>query len=199
MIVASSVVELVNLALIKIGAAPVASLSESLSGRTAERLYPSARDQALNEGTWNCATKRVSLPQDASDPPFGYANAYVLPGDFIRLVNMPDRTDMFRIENGRVLSDLSPMNIVYVFRQTDVTKMDPLLQKAIASLLASELAVPISNSQALRDRMAAEYRDIMSEAKFADATQAPTEQMTMTSWSLSRSGRDDYPIDTEVL
>ncbi len=42
------------------------------------------RDIVLTQGMWNCATTRAQLSVLSTSPPFGFANQYALPSDFLR-------------------------------------------------------------------------------------------------------------------
>jgi hypothetical protein len=80
------------------------------------------------------------------------------------------------------------MRIVYVYRLTDVRKMDSLLQEAIAAMLAAELAIAIAQNRDLMKDMFSIYRQKLDEAKMIDAIEGPIETVTVTDWIEARLG-----------
>ena len=203
---ASSEVAIVNLALAKLGEESLTALTdENPAGRLANRNYASLRDAVLRERQWNCATRRTTLSKLATAPTFGFSNAFALPADFVRLIQLEDQSDDFRIENttdGRVVvSDNNSVNLVYIFRLTDVVKMDELLKQAIAARLAWEFAYKLTGDRNLRNDMAAEYQRVLAEAAHVDALEAPVETIQPSEWVEARLGihSDSYKSRTRLV
>lgn len=201
---ASSEVAIVNLALARLGEPSLTSLGDdNEGGRLATRHYESLRDSVLRERQWNCAVRRSTLAKLATAPTFGFTAAFSLPADFIRLIQLENLSDDFAIENttdGRVIvANLDSVNIVYIFRLTDVVKMDELLKQAIAARLAWVFAYKITGSRELTRELAQEYQAVLAEASHVDAIEAPVEEVLPSSWIEARVGQpESYKTRTRV-
>lgn len=103
----ASDVQIVNKALVKIGASTITSLTEnSKAARSANAIYELTRDAALRDHPWNFAHKRVILASDSEEPAFGWTYAYTMPADFLRVIQwgeMPEDEIPYRMEGGKLL------------------------------------------------------------------------------------------------
>lgn len=81
--------EIINLALIRIGESPVTSLDEgSTAARTADLLYDASRRAILRDSDWNFAVKDVLLtPVDTDEAPAVFA----VPADCLRVMRVYDK------------------------------------------------------------------------------------------------------------
>src|SRR5215831_18836320 len=74
-------------ALVLLGAEPIGSMLENNDrARACARLYPRSRRVVLRMHTWNSATRRKSLAQDARGPLFGWPYSFTLPVNCLRVV-----------------------------------------------------------------------------------------------------------------
>ncbi len=189
--------ELCNGALALLGVDERLSDVETDTGVTARRCrsaYPRARDALLTQYPWNFAARRASLPSLAEGPVWGYAAAYLLPADFLRLrhVRHADPDTAYEIESrdeGRVLlCDLSaPLDILYTGRITSVGLFDPLFMDALTARLAADLAMPVTQTRTIFETMAALAARRLDEAHVSDAREgAPNQTMPAGSWFTSR-------------
>ena len=68
---ATSVVQIVNNALVRIGANAILTLTEdSEAARAANLIYEQVRDSCLRDHVWNFAVNRVELAQNSTAPAF---------------------------------------------------------------------------------------------------------------------------------
>ena len=81
--------EIINLALIRIGESPITSLDEgSTAARTADLLYDASRRAILRDSDWNFAVKSVLLnPVDPDEAPAVFA----VPADCLRVMRVYDK------------------------------------------------------------------------------------------------------------
>ena len=187
-------VEIINAALAEIGAPAITDLSDKTpEARAASRNYPLVRDAVLRLHPWNCAQKRDTLTSPSvTAPAWGFANAYDLPADFIRLIALEgDPFQRFRVEGLQVLSDSSEVNILYVYRLEDVSKMDTLLRQAIATRLAAQIAMTLkgSSDQVVRLFQLADAK--LAEAQGIDSLEGPVEIHQPGSWLRARETFSD--------
>ena len=169
---ATSWTEVVNLALIDLGADRITSLDDDNNRASlGATLYPQARDEVLRSHPWNSATARARLAALATAPAFGFAAQYQLPADCLRVlrVNDAEAEDLWKVEGRVLLCDLgAPLDILYVQRVTDPSGLDPLLVSAIAAQLAMRLARALYQSDTMAESMRRIYVDRLREARSMD-------------------------------
>ena len=103
---ATSVVQIVNNALVRIGANSITALTEnSEAARAANVIYEQVRDATIRDHVWNFAVKRVQLAQDTETPAFEYSYQYALPSDCLRVLQMQEKTMVYKIEGRKLLTD----------------------------------------------------------------------------------------------
>jgi hypothetical protein len=184
---ASSVVEIANLALLDLGEALINSLSDAeISAVRANTLWPSVRKAVLRAHPWNCAIKEVALGELSTNPSLTWAYAFQLPSDCLRVLKVNDGRDDFEIM-GRVLHlDGNVAEIKYVFDEEDVTKYDALLDKAMAARLAHDLTKSTTASSNEKAAQWDSYRKVVSEAKTIDSQENGQMYLTADEWDLAR-------------
>lgn len=191
-------IEISNMALSVLGAATIVAFTDaSREARLAEQHYAPARDYLLRTYTWKCALRRVSLAALTPAPTFGYARAFQLPADFLRLKHTSDaESDTFRLEGKTILSDDITMQINYVRRVENVAEMDEGLKHAIAMRMAMLMARSLTADSSVMDRAAGLYQDALAEAQLADAREHPqTDAIEPTEWL---GGRDGAPPQRRI-
>ena len=184
---ADTEVALVNMALTMLGQQPISALTDSNNRAVmADARYADVRDSVLRAHPWNCAIKRDILAKRADTPDWGYDNIFVLPADFVRLVDIEDPTQKYSIEAGNqgdatsdgndlvLLSDVSAMNIRYIYQLTLVVKMDHTLKHTIATRLAAELAMAIVGDSAKEQFLLEKYQMLLMQAQWEDSVQHNT-------------------------
>ena len=79
-------IDIINLALGKIGADPIVSILDvNKRAQIANRTYAMLRDALQRKYRWNFTRVYTALPALATPPPFEYEYAYQLPTDYLRL------------------------------------------------------------------------------------------------------------------
>lgn len=184
---ATTEVNLANMALTMLGQQPITALTDSNNRAImVNERYADVRDSVLRSHPWNCAIKRDTLAKRSDTPQWGYDNIYALPSDFMRLVSIEDPTQKYSLEAGNegdatsdandlvLLSDASSMNIRYIYRITDVSKMDDTLKHAIAVRLAADLALAITGDSGKENFMMQKYQSVLTQAQWEDSVQSNT-------------------------
>jgi hypothetical protein len=180
--------DVANIALTLLGQDPIISINDETSRAViAKRRLPDVRDSVLElPPAWNFATTRVTLTAIlATTPAWGMTNAYALPADFIALTTTRDQTSDFRLEytaaDGRILvTNLSPVDLMYVARVETVSLWPPSFVDAVATKLAAEMAIKVTRNINLMKVMYDLFQVKLDEARLSDALQAPIEQVTGT-------------------
>ena len=190
-------VSICNNALIKLGEDTITALTEnSKAGRLCNALYADTRDTVLREHVWNFAMKRVQLAENTTAPVFGYANAFDLPSDCLRVISMQDTTYVFKIEANQLVTDESTAQIRYIARITDPTQFDALFTEALAARLAAEMAVPLVDSATAQQAMFDLFSIKLAEARTIDATEGTPDTVEADTWLDARLSGASITVTT---
>lgn len=155
MALGDSIVSVCNIALDALGENPVVSVFPPDNTKRAiacSRRYDDCRRFILRSHPWNGAKKQGRLAALAAPPQFGYANAFQLPADFMRLSDegLPrNRRDVWRIYGQALYTDIgAPLDFPYIYDLQDPSIMDPGLVHTVAAMLASEIGMSVTMSSA---------------------------------------------------
>lgn len=173
-------IDICNLALDELKQPPINSIVAPVQNTEfiCKRWYDQSRREALRAHPWKFATiRKILTPDPSATPPFGYAYAYNLPDDYIRLVTLGDDylADFprdFEIENNQILApsgsvttDSTSLDIRYVRDYTQVGKMDPLFIKYFVLKMAVSMSNKFSISRQTKTDLKEDFKDIEMEAK----------------------------------
>lgn len=185
---ATSVVQIVNNALVKLGANAILSLTEdSEAARAANLIYEQIRDAVLRDHVWNFAKKRIELAKDSDTPAFEFSFQYTLPFDCLRVLQMEDLDMIYKIESGKLLTDESPAKILYVSRVEDVNLFDSMFVEALSARISAELAVTLAESNSLYQNMMEMYQRKILDARSMDAQESGgQDEIVADTWLGSR-------------
>lgn len=160
-------VEIVNFALARLGARRILDLDDtgSENARLAKIHYEQTVKSVLRSHPWSCCIKRDTLTRLTDAPAFGYTYQYQLPNDFLRAVYVNDVNslgdrDLWVVEGDKLLSADDSIQLVYVYHEEDATLYDDLLVEAIAIMMASKLAAPITGNPATGEQFLSEYQQL---------------------------------------
>lgn len=173
----TSQVEICNLALAKLGHMQfITSINEaSKAANLLNIFYAPARDSIIRQFLWKFARKRVQLAPLSSGPIFDGGSYFQIPSDCLRVVGPGDtyRYNYGRwfVEGDKIVADTTTLNLVYLQRVEDPNLFDPVFVDAFATKLAFELAMPLAQSQSLKDQMNNEYKAMIVKAAFVGATE----------------------------
>jgi hypothetical protein len=179
--------DICNLALQRLGAKAISTLSEdSAAGRECNRIYEHARDSELRAHPWNFARARVALAADSVTPAFGFANQFPLPSDFLRILPDVDVTD-WQIEGGSILTDdAAPLQLIYIKRVTDVTLFDELFIELLVSRIAVGLAEKLTQSNTKLNIAHEQYKLIKAEAMRVNSFENTSRTPPVDEWVTAR-------------
>lgn len=184
---ATSVVQIVNNALVRIGANSIISLTEnSEAARAANVIYEQVRDATLRDHIWNFAVKRVQLAQDVAAPAFEYSYQYALPADCLRVLQMQEKTMVYKIEGRKLLTDEGTAKIIYLYRVTDPNEFDAMFVEALSARLAAELSITLVESNAMYQNMMEVYRMKITDARSIDGQESGEPNIVADTWLDSR-------------
>lgn len=201
---------LANAALALLGEVAISSIddTDSAAARVCKQFADAAIGETLRLGRWNSATKRVALVRLAETPPAdSFAYYYQLPNDCLRVLEINGEefngsTEFFEVEDDRIASDEDAVELRYV-SNADISKMDPLLQNAVALRLAHKIAIPLSGSPEKSAFMLQMFGKALAEARQVDAQECGSREKSAFARIFSRSrllrarGRGRNPLRLE--
>lgn len=189
---ATSETSICNLALQKLGAGRIASLSEnSPKARACSDCYEAMRDKELRAHRWSFAITRAELAADATDPAFGPTKQYTLPVGFLRLLEPDDAANDnmldWRIEGRVIVTDYTaPLQIRYIERVTDPTLFDATFVDALACRIALQICETVTQSTSKKADVKDEYKDSVREARRTNAIEGVSAEPPTDPWITAR-------------
>jgi hypothetical protein len=156
-----------------IGQAPVSSLVDGGPvAAEAGRLLPVIRDQVLAGHPWNCVKRRAVLAPSATAPAFGWAAAYPLPAEVLRVIECQSagaRFDDWEREGDQILCDQTGgIQITFVRRPVSWGELSPWVGRVIAAELAQRLAYRATQGAGHRENLGEYARRVLADAKMTD-------------------------------
>lgn len=176
----TSSVSICSNALLMNGAQTIASFDDSSDrARQCANLYSTVRDYVLSSHPWNCCIKRLVLSPDTLTPAFDWTNQFTLPGDFLRILAVGEAGNEsdYDIEDGKILTDVSVVNLRYIYRNDNEAKWTPLLVMAVTLAMRQVLAYPITQSTSLEQLIDQAIEPILKRARTIDAQDQPPETL----------------------
>lgn len=178
---ASSKLDVVNQALVRIGASKVASLSDAeAEAVVASQLYDTIVSCALTETIWYFALGGALLAEiDTSAEPYvpfeRFDRVFQLPTDVIRVLGL-ESLGRFRLAGDRLYSNEKAPRLVYV---KDVSQTPSLWQPYFTNFVVHELAgafaISITDTAARAEIYIQQAQVLKRRAMGIDAQQTPPE------------------------
>lgn len=180
----ASVTDICNMALMRCGSsAAISSLTEkSQEANLCNAFYAQCRDYVLRDFPWGFAQRQVALSElaatagEANGFPSGWAYKYGYPTDCLMVhgiypgIRNP-RTDQrvpYQIMSDgattAIYTDQETAKANYTARVVDTTLFEPMFTSALAFLLASEIALPLSVNSRIVEAARSGYAQTVREA-----------------------------------
>jgi hypothetical protein len=191
-----------NRALEKLGAQPIVSIDdETKQAQALKRVYADSLQALLAEHPWHFAKKRAALAASATPPSWGFARAYPVPVDFLRLLAIAEGP-AFSLEADAAGSQIilcdaaAPLRIVYLAALSDPGRLPPHFVEAFAAKLAFDICEDLTQSNTKKDFMAQLFLADLAKAKRINGLQAVPEAFPVFSWLAARGQAVDNPVRT---
>lgn len=187
----ASETDVINAALDKLGVLPIGTHPDTSSpqGRLAARSYAGLRDRLMRAHPWNFLMKRSEeISADLASPEWEFDNFFSIPTDSLRVMEVENATQSdWKVEQGKIATDLSaPIKIRYLARITDPTRWDALFYDAMASFLAKEWALKLTQQAELEKEKKEDFKSALAEARTADGQEGFPEVLEASEWLDSR-------------
>lgn len=176
----ASKTEIINRALTLLGVQPITSIDDGTTqAEIAGRIYDISLRAVLSETLWTFATKRVLLAELDEDIAWSLTSesftcTYQLPSDVVRVmgINGVGGGIKWKLEGNKIYANTSGLGIKYVYYNTDSTMYTASFVKALADMLASDMAYPILNSIPKRQELFEAYERISLPKAIAENAQS---------------------------
>lgn len=190
----TSAVSICNRALLRLRVTRIADLSEqSEPARLCSALYPAARRRLIESHPWNFAVRRTSLARLSTAPAWGFADAFALPADFLRLLDINDRTaadtahSLETVGGTRaLLIDAGAVDARYLFDQVDPGQFPDSFQEALSLEIARKLSYGLTDVQGIGEALTREFQAVIRGAKGTDAMQGTPRVRDRSAWLAAR-------------
>jgi hypothetical protein len=152
-----SVLDIVNLALVKIGSAKISALTDK-TDINLSNVYAQERDKLLTRYPWNFARAREAIEPNDEAPAFEWDYEYDLPDDYLGRPELYGSTSPFEIEGNTLLCNDDTIKLKYTTQITDTYMFTSLFIECLVLAIASEIATPIANDATLKMTIQAELK-----------------------------------------
>lgn len=197
----SSVIEIANAALTKLGSARITSLADDVkAAREVNARFTALRDDELRAHRWQFAIKRTSLAALSDAPAYGWTYQYALPSDCLRVDQINDEFPAavmdnyisrevgdWVIEGNKILTDIAaPLKLRYLSRVEDPNEWDVSFREALACRIAAELCEALTQSAQKRQLAWQEYQEAIKRAVRSNAIERAPVTYPDDAWMISR-------------
>lgn len=159
-----------NAALTKLGQEPITALNDNNKrAKLLDANYERIKRKLLRQHTWNFAKKRVELTAELTTPVFGFSHEFLLPSDWIRLLEIENTGYEHLEENGKILyNGGEKLKLVYIYDAPE-SQFDSLFEDLFAVTLADELCFALVQSDAVKARLGVEMERLLGDARTTNA------------------------------
>lgn len=166
--------EVVNEALVRIGASPIASMRDtSASALVASTLYATARDTALADFPWSFALREEPLVRLAQQGGRLEAEKYTyqVPTDSVRILGLCCRSP-YRLSGDQLYTDAPEATLAYISR-VEPSAWSAGFRRVVVLELAAAMAVAVTDSSARADVFYREAAHAIARQRSLDSQQTP--------------------------
>ena len=184
----ATAVNIINMALRNLGVKRITATTDDVeSARVMNDLYDHIRDEMVSLHPWNFAIAYSdTLAQNSTDPNFDYDYSYALPVGCLRVIELEDASDEFKMVAGNLYTDTEDPKIKYITQITDPSQFSKSFVTAFSARLAAEAAYSLTDSRTIEEQKFAIYVKKLNQAKTADAQEGTTEKQENSSWITDR-------------
>lgn len=178
----ASQVQICNLALSRLGANTITSLSDNTTeAKLCNTFFSDIADEVMAEGSWTSTIRRATLAKTTTTPAFGFDSEFQLPVDpkALKILNIDNNKHghcQYRIEGDKLLSNDDNVKIRYIARLVDTEDWDIYLQRAFIARLTSELAYPLTGDDRKASGEFQRYEHMLSRGLAQNGQQGSNER-----------------------
>ena len=189
--------QIANNALSYLSAGSIVNLNDDDSkAKAIKGIFDQAAREVIRTHRWSCCIARAQLSKLAANTlqsgNFGYASAYQLPTDCIRILDIngepwSEKAEFFDLNGRQLLSDLGEIYLRYVKWEEDVSQWDTLLADVVSIKIAMKVARQITTDGISAEDLERIYRRRLEDARTVDAMEVGSGENSPMERLLSRS------------
>lgn len=186
----ASVVDIVNIAMHRLGLDDIASLTEGTQkARLAAACYDQKRQLLLEKGVWTFARKRIVLAPSTNPIAFNsdFQYSFTLPADYLRMVNTQQEELDYLIEGDQLLFNSNSIGLRYVRDITDPNLMSAGFREALGLSIAIEICITLTGNKELKQQIMGEYAREYGSAGTVDAQSNGEGEPPDDAWIMART------------
>ena len=188
---ANSQTDILNKALVLVGAATVVSINDGTPNAiTLSNVYEMSLQSILAETKWNFCTKRVILTVSATQPAYfnyGETTVYDLPNDVIRIWSYNPPQANCREESGQLISDTQALGMLYTFYDDAPGDYPSYFLDAFVDKLCSDIAFQIVNNANIVQAFIKKYEGVsLPKAISANSQTGIQQQPVDDAWTSAK-------------
>lgn len=187
---AASEVAICNQSLTWLAANTIISLDDpTVEAGLCKANYALLRDAVLNERAWTFATKRFTLTPLSEEPEYGYSKQFLIPSNVLTIIECrwdnaqggtptlrDDRANGantlgWRREEDKILANVDVIYMKAIVQIIDTQKFSPVFTQTLATRLARDICIPLTESNKRYEQMAQMYLMAMRDAAAIDGMQ----------------------------
>ena len=189
----TNLVSIANQALGWLGAELITSIDDDVTGaKLVKANVDHLRRDLLTQVDWRFATALMKLPKSATSPEFGFANAFPIPNDTLKVITVNDNQYEWQRVGNNILTDEGTVNVRAIVDITDYQNMPDYFAQALAAYLSYNLAMPLTDSRSLQQDMFNLFREKLRTAKTTDGMQGKSRRLKMNGLLKSRAGNGTF-------
>ena len=158
--------------------------------------YTKLKTALLNEHPWSFAKRRIKLNRDVDEPEFGFDAQFLLPADFLRVIDIYASQKGFDalpaqdwlVEGDYVLSNAQVLYMVYITDEAKESRFSASFSELLSLRLAMDICYVLIQDKTLYDRMSQEYKMYLQRIQFVDSRNLRPKDLTRNDglWVQSR-------------
>jgi hypothetical protein len=159
-------IDLCSMALLKLGEAPIQSLTDdSAAAQLSRTLFDTVVDALMSLHPWRFATQQLELIKNTD-------GNFLIPSNVLRVL----RSDG-RVIGDRIVCSSDKINIIAITK-TAPEKFPSYFATLVATRLAMEFCIPLLGDQTVFRMLVALYESELQNAKFIDSTITPVDKIS---------------------
>ena len=181
-------IEIINMALGHLGCECVSDIDEKTpQAKQARLFYDMTRDSVLRSFPWTFALKQWNCAAIKNAPAFkDYSYCCQMPVDCLRFLH-PAFPEIRCEPAGRYLyADVNPVDIIGIGRVENEAEFDAVFTDVFILKLAVQLSIVLSDDKGLRDRLRADYENLIKTAQVKSALERPQMYQYKGTWLEAR-------------
>lgn len=184
---ATTPVEICNMALIELGANTISSLTDATpEAQACNAVYEFERRALLRSHHWNFALEFQELATSTPAPDFEYDNSFPLPNSCLKVIRVNDRTKEFIVKGRNIYTDEDVIKLLFVKDVTDAGEFDTTFAETLALRVAVRIGYKLTQSVTAVQRVEQKLQVVLRDARSFDAQEGTPEDFYDEHWLESR-------------